>query len=101
VLTPYDPIKFADNVSGVALDALLHGAPIIATAGTWQAGLIQRFGCGVIMNRWTSEALLLAMNHSAKIWTDLSTHAQLAATVLTVEHDPRRLSHHLALAATN
>jgi glycosyltransferase involved in cell wall biosynthesis len=89
VLTPYDPIKFADNVSGVALDALLHGAPIIATAGTWQAGLIQRFGCGVIMNRWTSEALADAMSVAAAEWTALSTHAREASRVLALEHDPR------------
>ena len=36
-LQPYDRAEFRDRVSGVTLDALAHGCPIVATAGTWSA----------------------------------------------------------------
>src|SRR5258708_6097531 len=43
----YYRADFRDRVSGVTLDALAHGSPIIATAGTWMAKLIETFGAGV------------------------------------------------------
>jgi len=91
VLTPYDPVKFSDNVSGIALDALLHAAPIVATAGTWQAGLIERFGCGVIMEHWDSASLIKAVDESMIRWSDISLGAVAAATQLAAEHHPCHL----------
>jgi len=92
VLTPYDPQKFADNVSGIALDALLHASPIVATAGTWQAGLVERFGCGVIMKRWDSASLIKAVDEALARWSDISLGAVIAATQLAEEHHPRHLA---------
>jgi len=91
VLTPYDPQKFADNVSGIALDALLHAAPIVATAGTWQAELISRFDCGIIMRDWSSTSLMTAVDEALVRWTDISRAASVAAQQLAHEHDPRHL----------
>lgn len=92
VLTPYDPVKFSDNVSGVALDALLNAAPIVATAGSWQAGLVERFGCGVIMERWDSASLIKAVDEALARWSDISLGAVAAATQLAVEHHPLHLA---------
>ena len=39
-LQPYDREDFRDRVSGVTLDALAHGCPIVATAGTWSAAMM-------------------------------------------------------------
>ena len=39
----YDRADFSDRVSGVTLDALARGCPIVATAGTWMAKLIAPF----------------------------------------------------------
>ena len=46
-LQPYDRDEFRDRVSGVTLDALAHGCPIVATAGTWSAAMIEPFGAGI------------------------------------------------------
>src|SRR6185436_11075505 len=43
-LQPYDRGEFRDRVSGVTLDALAHGCPVVVTAGTWSAALIEPFG---------------------------------------------------------
>ena len=91
VLTPYDPVHFRDNVSGIALDALLHGAPIIATSGTWQARLIERFGCGVCMKAWDVESLRTSIQQAVIRWNDISKAAHHAAVELAAEHDPRHV----------
>lgn len=97
VLAPYDPVKFADNVSGIALDALLHGAPVIATRGTWQARVIERFGAGVVMDAWSAESLDRAVDHAILHWPTISEGAQRAARALAQEHDPAHLVRALAL----
>jgi hypothetical protein len=43
-IQPYDPIAFADRVSGVTLDALLAGSPILTSADTWTAKIVEKFG---------------------------------------------------------
>lgn len=90
-LTPYDPSKFADNVSGIALDALLHGSPVVATAGTWQAGLVQRFGAGRVMPAWTADALAAAAGACIDDWDRVSAAARDAAQELAREHHPAEL----------
>jgi glycosyltransferase involved in cell wall biosynthesis len=53
----YDRADFRDRVSGVTLDALAHGSPIVATAGTWMAKMIEPFGAGVAIEEPTPENL--------------------------------------------
>ena len=56
-LQPYRRADFVDRVSGVTLDAMAHGAPVIATQGTWMAGMIERFGAGVAIDDLSAEGL--------------------------------------------
>lgn len=53
----YDRADFRDRVSGVTLDALAHGSPIVATSGTWMAKLIEPFEAGVAIEEPTAENL--------------------------------------------
>ena len=96
VLTPYDPAKFADNVSGIALDALLHGAPVVATAGTWQARVVERFGAGTVMRRWDADSLEEAVREARSRWDAVADGARRAAAALREEHDPAHLVRALA-----
>jgi hypothetical protein len=98
VLTPYDPAKFADNVSGIALDALLHGAPVVATAGTWQARAVERFGAGTVMRRWDATSLEDAVREARARWDEVSEGARRAARAMRDEHDPLQLVRALASA---
>jgi hypothetical protein len=45
----YDPAEFRDRVSGVTLDALARGCPVIATEGTWSARLVAQHGAGIVV----------------------------------------------------
>lgn len=51
----YNVNDFADRISGVTLDALSAGSPIIATAGTWTARMVERFDAGLVIGRTEPE----------------------------------------------
>jgi hypothetical protein len=91
VLAPYAREQFASQVSGIVLDALLHGAPVIATRGTWSGAQVERFGAGVTIEERTPAALASAIDHVLAEWPAYAARACAAATILAREHDPRRL----------
>lgn len=91
VLAPYERERFSDAVSGVVLDALLHGAPVIATRGTWPGLQVERFGAGVTIEERTPEALSYAIDEVLADWPAYAARACAAGRVLAREHDPRHL----------
>lgn len=91
VLAPYDPVHFADGVSGVVLDALLRGAPVVASAESWPGRLVERFRAGVTFSQRTPQALDDAVRQVLADWTGACERAQIAARVLAEEHDPAQL----------
>ncbi|MCL1925862.1 MAG: hypothetical protein FWF95_01850 [Syntrophorhabdaceae bacterium] len=91
VLAPYARQQFASQVSGVVLDALLSGAPVIATSDTWPGRQVERFGAGVTIRERTAAALAEAIDRILSEWTIYSERACEAAGVLRREHDPIRL----------
>lgn len=56
-IQPYDRAEFRDRVSGVTLDALAHGCPVVVTAGTWSAALIEPYGAGIALPNPDAESL--------------------------------------------
>lgn len=56
----YDREEFTDRVSGVTLDALSRGCPIVATEGTWISRLVGQYGAGVAVSEHTAETLYRA-----------------------------------------
>jgi hypothetical protein len=79
----YDRADFIDRVSGVTLDALAHGSPIVATAGTWMARMIEPFAAGVAIEESTPEnihrAVTKIVDDYAK-YRDRTFHAGRAQT---------------------
>lgn len=91
VLAPYDPAVFAHNVSGVVLDALLHGAPVVASAGSWPGSMVERFQAGALLRERTPQALDDAIQRVLAQWDRMTANAQNAARTLAAEHDPAHL----------
>jgi len=91
VLAPYERERFSDAVSGVVLDALLHGAPVIATRGTWPGMQVERFGAGITIEQRTPDALAAAIDQVLTEWPAYAERACAAARILAQEHDPGRL----------
>ena len=100
VLAPYERAKFADGVSGVVLDALLHGAPVVATAGTWAGDLVERFDAGVAMRERSAAQLISAVDRVLANWDRYAGNAARASDALALEHDPRALARLLATLPT-
>lgn len=96
VLAPYERAKFADGVSGVVLDALLHGAPVVATSGTWAGDVVERFDAGVVLRERTAAQLATAVERVLGRWDRYAQNAARASDALAAEHDPRTLARVIA-----
>jgi glycosyltransferase involved in cell wall biosynthesis len=88
---PYVPAEFQDRVSGVTLDALSAGAPVVALAGTWSARAVARFGAGVVVSDAAGERLAAAVREAVARYPELSERARAAGLALHQEHDAGRL----------
>jgi len=75
-LQPYDPGEYADKMSAVTFDALRAGAPIVTTAGTTMARIVEQSAAGIVIVDATALALLQAAG------TAVSQYAQLHANAL-------------------
>lgn len=95
-LAPYDPSKFAQSVSGVVLDALLHGAPCVVSHGTWAGEQVARFDAGIVLRERTTAVLADAVDRILTDWDRYAARAAEASDVLAAEHDPRRVAELLA-----
>ncbi len=60
-LQPYDPADFADRVSGVTLDALSRGCPVVTLKGTWMGRVVERFEAGLAVEDASPQRLLAAV----------------------------------------
>ena len=91
VLQPYSRDDFADRISGVTLDALSAGAPVVATAGTWMARVAGRFGAGVALEDLSPASILSAVEAVRAEYPLFRRNALEAGTALRKEHDARQL----------
>jgi len=83
----YSRPDFADRVSGVTLDALRHGSPIVTLSGTWMARVAQEFGAGEVLEEPAPEAVLDAIQKIRRAYGEYHARALKAATVLSGRHD--------------
>lgn len=91
VLQPYSRVDFADRISGVTLDALEAGAPVIATAGTWMARAALRFGAGVALEDSSPVSIRSAVEAVRAEYPRFRRNALAAGAALRKEHDSRQL----------
>lgn len=82
----YDADLFADRISGVTLDALSAGSPIVVTAGTWTARMVQRFDAGRIIDDTGPEKTLSAIQEIIADYPRYSKNAYAAGQVLQQEN---------------
>jgi glycosyltransferase involved in cell wall biosynthesis len=81
-LQPYEPEEFRDRVSGVTMDALANGCPVIVPAGTWMARIIEPFSAGVASQALDPGALLEAVRTIADDYPRYTRNAMLAGVSL-------------------
>lgn len=95
-LQPYRRDDFADRVSGVTLDALRNGCPVVVPAGTWMARVAEETGAGVAVEEPSAESLLAAAETIRADDAAFRARAVRSAATLRERHDPA----HLVRAAT-
>lgn len=91
VVQPYRAADFADRVSGVTLDALGAGAPVVATEGTWMASLISAHDAGVAVSDLGPASLLHAIESVLTDHAGFAARARLASARLREAHSARPL----------
>lgn len=92
----YNADLFSDRISGVTLDALFAGSPIVATAGTWTARMVQRFDAGIIIDSTGPEKTLSAIQEIIADYPRYSKNAYAAGLVLQQENSAEFLFNTLA-----
>jgi hypothetical protein len=90
-LQPYDPREFADRVSGITLDAMAAGAPVVTIAGSWIARVVAGHGAGVVAASPAPGDLLAAVDRVRAGYPGYAEAALRAGRTLRGEHDARRL----------
>jgi hypothetical protein len=90
-LQPYDAEAFADRISGITLDALSMGAPLVTLSSTWMARVVKRFEAGVVIDRPEPELLLEAANSIISDYPRFQANALRAGMALQQEHSASHL----------
>ena len=76
VLLPYAPERYRARTSGVFVDALACGMPVVTTAGSWMSGELDRHGAGLVIPADDPRALTDAIIATRRRWPDLSRRAR-------------------------
>jgi len=83
---PYSVDDFQDRVSGVTLDALTAGCPVVVTANTWLARVVLEHNAGVATGDLSPKGLLKAVNDIMRDFPGYSQRASRAGQILQSEH---------------
>lgn len=94
-LQPYDREDFLDRISGVTLDALSMGCPVIVPSGTWMAHTVQRFEAGIAVDDLSAKSLKEAIEVIRANYSLFSACAVEAGIVLHKELSSDHLMEHL------
>ncbi len=82
----YNAADFADRISGVTLDALSAGSPIVTTAGTWIARTVKRFDAGLVVDSTDPEKILASIQEIIADYAKYNENAYKAGLVLQQEN---------------
>jgi glycosyltransferase involved in cell wall biosynthesis len=90
-LQPYRREDFADRISGVTMDALSGGSPVVATSGTWMAHVVERFDAGRVVRDLSPGSLLAAVDDILSDYGRFRANAAKAGRTLQEENSGRHL----------
>lgn len=82
----YSASDFEDRVSGVTLDALSAGCPVVVTANTWLGRVVMKHNAGVVTNDLSPSGLRMAVDAVLRDYAGYSQRAALAGQLLCHEH---------------
>jgi glycosyltransferase involved in cell wall biosynthesis len=86
VMQLYDKNDFTDRISGVTLDALSAGCPVISTSGTWIARMVERFEAGIVLESLSPEAVMKSVEVIMADYAKYNANANRAGQTLQQEN---------------
>jgi glycosyltransferase involved in cell wall biosynthesis len=78
----YSQKDFADRISGVTLDALSAGSPIVTLSGTWMARVVAEFDAGVVVDSPDPATVMDAVERIRDRYARYSDNASAAGAAL-------------------
>ncbi len=90
-LQPYNQNDFADRISGVTLDALSAGCPVIVPADTWMARVVERFAAGKVIADFSPAVVLEAAAAILAEFAQFQQNAFAAGQTLQAENSAAHL----------
>lgn len=87
----YKSTDFTDRVSGVTLDAFSAGCPVITTADTWIARMVERFDAGLIVGNILPEVVLSKVTSIISDYSRYAVNANNAGKTLQLENNANNL----------
>ncbi len=75
----YDPAWFGKRTSGLVIDSVYHGLPVITTRGTWLGDFVTRFECGAAVEEASAERLVEALEEVTANYAEFAEKARSAA----------------------
>lgn len=91
----YSRRDFADRISGVTLDALSAGCPVITMSGTWIARTVAEFDAGLVLDAPDPERVLSAVTTLLEQYPTYRHNALKAGRELQLRHNAGYLMHEL------
>lgn len=90
-IQPYVASEFADRVSGVTLDALSAGCPVVVTANTWLGRVVMTHNAGVATDDLSPKGLRAAVDEILDNYADYARRATKAGQLLRQEHSAAKM----------
>lgn len=84
----YDLESYRNKFSGVALDALYAGCPLITISGAWIGEVTQQFKAGVALTDCSPPSIYEALVKIRQNYTKFHENAREAGEILMEQHDP-------------
>jgi glycosyltransferase involved in cell wall biosynthesis len=92
VVLPYAPSMFKYRNSGLLVDAIYCGKPVVAVKGTWLGNMVDRTGCGLTVPADSPQATAEAIRTVAKNLDAFAQTAISAARAYFVENSWEKLA---------
>jgi glycosyltransferase involved in cell wall biosynthesis len=90
IVLPYRRSSYHNRVSRVAIEAALHGIPLVFMSGTWCEEVVELTGAGVAIAEETPEAVFHALGRALAQLPELHLLAQRASSAVRHHYSPER-----------
>lgn len=86
IVVPYMPEGFRSRTSGLAVDALMHGRPLVSIRGTWLSEHVQEYKAGLVIDCDIEQAAQQIKQYLDNVDTETLKNLELSSERYLREH---------------